>query len=82
MLLEWYDLVGYLGATILVIAFGAQQSGKISSENIIQPLLNGVAALLILISLIYRFNPAAFLVQVLWIFFSIIAVIRLLRETK
>ena len=60
------DAIGFLGVAFLVGAYGAQQAGKLSGESPWYSALNGVAALLLVVSLIYKPNPASMTIEVFW----------------
>ncbi len=67
---QWYDVVGNFGVLCVLSAFGLLQYRKIDAKNAVYSLLNGVGAVLILISLLFAFNVSAFILQVFWRFFS------------
>jgi hypothetical protein len=66
----WYDGVGSFGAAILVVAYYLLQSGKFDSESALYFWLNGVGAVLIMVSLTMAFNFAAFAIEVFWLIIS------------
>jgi len=60
----------------MVLGYLLLQSEKISSRDLSYLLMNGVGALLVVISLLYQFNLSAFLVEVFWLLISIYGLIR------
>lgn len=72
----WYDLVGNIGVVLMVLGYLLLQAEKIRSSDLSYSLMNGVGALLVLISLIYRFNVSAFLVELFWLLISIYGLIK------
>jgi len=60
----------------MVLGYLLLQSEKISSRDLSYSLMNGVGALLVVISLLYQFNLSAFLVEVFWLLISIYGLIR------
>lgn len=73
---SWYDLMGNAGVVLMVIGYLLLQAEKIRSSDLSYSLMNGVGALLVLISLVYRFNLSAFLVEAFWLLISIYGLIK------
>ena len=67
----WYDVVGSIGVGLIILTYTALQLEKIRSETLLYSLLNTLGASLILISLVYSFNFAAFIVEFFWVLISI-----------
>jgi hypothetical protein len=72
----WYDVVGSIGVGLIILTYVALQIEKIRSEMLLYSLLNAVGATLILISLHYSFNFAAFVVEFFWALISIYGVVK------
>jgi hypothetical protein len=73
------DVVGLLGAVLLMVAYLLLQVNKLQSNGLTYSLLNAIGALLIVFSLLVNFNLAAFLIEVFWVLISLIGIIRYLR---
>jgi hypothetical protein len=73
------DVVGLLGAVLLMVAYLLLQVNKLQSNGLAYSLLNAIGALLIVFSLLVNFNLAAFLIEVFWVLISLIGIIRYLR---
>ena len=71
-----FDLAGNIGVVLMVLAYLLLQAEKIRSSDLSYSLMNGVGALLVLISLLYRFNLSAFLVEGFWLLISIYGLIK------
>ena len=67
----WYDVVGSIGVGLIILTYVALQLEKIRSNALAYSLLNATGASLILISLVYSFNFAAFIVEFFWVLISI-----------
>lgn len=67
----WYDLAGNVGVLMMVIAYLLLQVDKLSSSSIIYLSLNAVGAVLVMISLTFRFNLSAFLMEAFWLLISL-----------
>ncbi len=72
----WYDLAGNVGVALMVVGYLLLQAEKIRSSDLSYSLMNAVGALLVLISLLYRFNLSAFLVEAFWLLISIYGLIK------
>lgn len=68
---SWYDLAGNIGVLMMVIAYLLLQMDKISSSAISYLLLNAGGAVLVIVSLTFRFNLSAFLMEVFWLLISL-----------
>lgn len=68
---SWFDLVGNMGVLLMVIAYLLLQMEKLSSSAISYLLLNTVGAILVIISLKFRFNLSAFLMEAFWLVISL-----------
>ncbi len=74
MIYHWYDIVGTLGVAVILIAYVLLQIGRLASERPAFSLLNGVGALMILISLYFDFNFSSFLMEFSWLLVSLFGV--------
>ncbi len=74
---SWFpDFIGCLGAMVVLTAYALLQAGKLRSEGILYSFLNLVAALLILISLIYSWNLAAAVMEIAWLMISAFGMVK------
>lgn len=78
----WYDFAGNLGVGVMVVGYLLLQAEKISSRDLSYSLMNGIGALLVVISLLYQFNLSAFLVEVFWLLISIYGLIRFATRAR
>ena len=67
----WFDLVGNIGVLLMVIAYLLLQLKKLSSSALSYLLLNAVGAILVMTSLMFRFNLSAFLMEAFWLLISL-----------
>ena len=72
----WYDVIGAIGVGIIILTYIALQTGKIKSDALVYSILNAFGASLIIISLVYSFNFAAFIVEFFWVLISIYGIIK------
>jgi paired small multidrug resistance pump len=68
---SWFDLVGNIGVLLMVVAYLLLQLEKLSSSAVSYLLLNAVGAVLVIISLMFRFNLSAFLMEAFWLLISL-----------
>jgi predicted membrane protein len=68
---SWFDLVGNIGVLLMVIAYLLLQLEKLSSSAVCYLLLNVAGAVLVIISLLFRFNLSAFFMEVFWLLISL-----------
>lgn len=69
-----YDLIGSIGVFIIIITYILLQTERLKSENLIYSVLNALGAGMIVFSLIYNFNFAAFVVESIWVLVSIFGI--------
>lgn len=67
----WFDLVGNFGVLLMVVAYLLLQLEKLSGSALSYLLLNAVGAVLVMISLMFRFNLSAFLMEGFWLLISL-----------
>src|SRR5882762_9483065 len=68
---NWFDLIGNIGVLLMVVAYLLLQLEKLSSSALSYLLLNTVGAILVIISLMFRFNLSAFLMEAFWLLISL-----------
>ena len=70
----WHDIVGTLGVAVILITYVMLQVERIRSDDLIYSALNGLGALLILVSLLYTFNFPSFVVEFFWLLISLFGI--------
>ena len=73
---SWFDLVGNVGVLLMVIAYLLLQLEKLPSSAVSYLLLNAVGAVLVIISLRFRFNLSAFFMEAFWLLISLYGLAR------
>jgi hypothetical protein len=71
MNLSWFDLTGFAGVVLIVIAYLLLQLNKLPSTAPAYSMLNALGALLVIISLLFDFNLSAFLMEAFWFLISL-----------
>ena len=67
----WLDVVGSLGVAVIILTYVLLQTGRLRSDALAYSLFNAAGASCIIVSLIYNFNFAAFVVEFFWVFISL-----------
>jgi hypothetical protein len=78
----WYDFVGNIGVGLMVLGYLLLQAEKIRSSDLSYSLMNGIGALLVVVSLLYRFNLSAFLVEAFWLLISVYGLIKFAAKER
>jgi hypothetical protein len=79
---EWYDVVGNVGVCMILGCYLLLQLDRLESSGLTFSILNGIGALLILISLAYEFNKSAFIVELFWLLISLFGIVRYLMSKR
>jgi hypothetical protein len=77
-----FDLVGFMGVLLIVLAYLLLQLDKLPSSSPKYSLLNAGGALLIIVSLIFAFNLSAIIMEVFWLLISLLGLWRSLIHGK
>lgn len=76
MNITWFDLTGFIGVLLIIVAYLLLQLNKLPSSSPIYSLMNALGALLIIISLLFDFNLSAFVVEAFWFLISLLGLTR------
>lgn len=71
---EWHDILGTTGVALVLWAYFALQTKRMRAEDLAYSVLNGVGALFVVISLLFRFNLSALLMEGAWVLVSLIGI--------
>ena len=77
-----FDLAGFIGVLLIIVAYLLLQLDRLPSSSPSYSLLNAVGALLIIVSLFFRFNLSAFLVEAFWLVISLFGLTKSLIARK
>ncbi len=70
------DAVGLVGVVLYVGAYAGLQTGRLGLADVNYTILNAVGGLAVIFSLVWSFNLAAFVTQVLWLIFTLVGYLR------
>tara|TARA_B110000977_G_scaffold132746_1_gene169093 strand:- start:619 stop:867 length:249 start_codon:yes stop_codon:yes gene_type:complete len=76
----WYDFVGNLGVLCVLGTYLSLQMGRLALNGLMYSLINGVGALLILVSLFFNFNLSSVTIEVVWLLISAYGIVKHLRN--
>ena len=79
---DLFDLAGFVGVLLIVIAYLLLQLDKLPNSSLSFSLLNAVGSLLIMVSLVFKFNVSAFLIEVFWFLISLLGLTKWLIARK
>jgi hypothetical protein len=82
MTFDLFDLAGLIGVLLIIVAYLLLQLDKLPSSLPSYSLLNAAGALLIIVSLVFKFNLSAFIVEVFWLLISLLGLWRSLSARK
>jgi hypothetical protein len=74
--LDGFTIVGFIGAAIIIVAYFANQTGRLASDDRRFPLANLVGAALIMVSLWTQWNFPSAAIEVFWIAISLYGLVR------
>ena len=72
--LSFLDWVGIIGSLMIAGAYYGVSNNYFSPEKLTYHLINLVGSLLILLSLYFKPNPGAILIELLWIFIACLGI--------
>jgi len=82
MTFDLFDFAGFVGVLLIVIAYLLLQLDKLPSSSLSFSLLNAAGSLLIMFSLVFKFNVSAFLIEVFWFLISLMGLAKWLIARK
>ncbi|HUF56626.1 MAG TPA: hypothetical protein VMM55_08725 [Thermohalobaculum sp.] len=74
------DLLGIVGSVLICTAYFAVSTGRMRGDTLSFQLLNAAGAVLLLVSLYFRPNPGAILIEAVWLVIALGAIGRILRR--
>ena len=76
------DAIGLFGVVLYVGAYAGLQTGYLGLADVRYTVLNAVGGIAVIYSLIWSFNLAAFVTQVLWLLFTVVGFVRSRRNNR
>jgi Mg2+/citrate symporter len=82
MKLPIYELAGFVGAAIIVVAYFAVTQGWLNALDWRFPAANVAGSLLILVSLWFDWNFPSVVIEIFWALISLVGLVRSLAERR
>lgn len=82
MHLAFSDLIGIFGVSIIVFAYILLQMEKMDPKALTFSVLNSLGAFLIIVSLLYDWNFASFLMEFIWLLISLYGIVKYYKIKK
>ena len=79
---QWHDFVGNVGVFLVLLCYLLIQMGRMDIRAAVYSVLNGVGALLIMVSLYYNFNLSSFVIECAWLMISVYGLARRVLELR
>ena len=76
------DLIGYAGVLMVLIAYSFLQARRMDGNGVRYPLINLIGAIRILISLLYKPNMPAIVMEAAWAVVSVIGIFFAIRTRQ
>jgi hypothetical protein len=76
------DLGGLVGVTLMLVAYALGQLGRLRIDTAPALLMNLAGAGLVMMSLLYRFNLAAFLMEAAWAVVALFGLAKLVLKKR
>lgn len=76
------DFIGIVGVLITILAYMLLQLEKIEAKDLIFSVLNTLGALLIIVSLLYDWNLASFIMESTWMMLSLYGILKYYKTAK
>ena len=72
--LNFFDWIGILGSLLIAGAYYGVSNNIFSPKKLVYHLINLIGSVLILLSLYYKPNPGAIMIELLWIFIATLGI--------
>lgn len=76
------DLIGIIGVFVIIVTYMFLHLGKMDAKDLSFSVLNTLGALLIIISLLYNWNLASFLMEAIWMLISLYGILKYYKLKK
>ena len=76
---EWHDFIGNIGVVFVLGTYLMLQLGRMNAQTVAYSSLNGLGAILILVSLLVDFNMSSFIIEIAWLLISTMGLLMHLR---
>jgi hypothetical protein len=81
-MVDLYDLIGLIGVAFAIFCYARVQWQRDYAKRLSYSLLNLVASLFIIVSLLHKWNVAAFVSNTIWALISLYGIYRCLKYMR
>lgn len=78
----WATIIGVVGMILILFAYGGLQLNRLNRKGLPFLLLNAVGSIGILVSLFFRFNFPATLIEGFWLIISVIGLAHWVKRKR
>ena len=71
---DFFDWIGIMGSLLIAGAYYGVSNEYFSPKKLLYHLINLIGSFFILISLYFKRNPGAIIIELLWIFIAILSI--------
>jgi hypothetical protein len=82
MTVDLYTILGFAGAIVVLVAYFANQTGRLASDDWRFPFINLTGSLMILASFYTAINWPSLFIEIFWIAISLYGLARTLRLSR
>lgn len=79
---DWTDFIGNVGVLLILATYLLLLLERVESRSLLYSAANAIGALLILVSLYFKFNLSAFIVEFFWLLISVVGLVRGFRRSR
>jgi hypothetical protein len=76
------DIGGLVGVTLMLVAYALGQLGRLRIDTLLALLMNLAGALLVMVSLLFKFNLSAFLMEAAWAVVAVFGLVKLALKRR
>lgn len=76
------DVIGMLGVTLVLSAFGLLNMNKVTSSTMMYQMMNLIGSMLLLFSLCFHLNIASVVIEIAWMLISLVGIYRALKKRR
>jgi hypothetical protein len=78
--LSFIDIIGWIGAVAVIIAYAFNSSGKLTSSSVVFQLLNLVGAIFLIVKTYFDKSYPSMVINIIWTFIALFALIKIYKK--
>lgn len=72
--------LGAIGVVLILLSYWMLQNDRFTRDLLGYSIMNMIGAILVIVSLFFSWNTSAMIIEIAWVFMSLFAIIKALRE--